>query len=95
MIPLLGVYYLLFNQNFRIMSNDIVNIYSDTELTVSHLKNVLAENGIESMIKNDFESGVSAGFVAGTVSSVDLYVLLKDEERARMVVEQFIQDLNK
>lgn len=94
MIPLLGVYNQLFNQNFRNM-NDIVNIYSDTELTVSHLKNVLAENGIESMIKNDFESGVSAGFVAGTVTSVDLYVMVKDEERARVLVEQFVRDLKK
>lgn len=94
MIPLLGVYNQLFNQNLRNM-NDIVNIYSDTELTVSHLKNVLAENGIESMIKNDFESGVSAGFVAGTVTSVDLYVMVKDEERARVLVEQFVRDLKK
>lgn len=94
MIPLLGVYNQLFNQNFRNM-NDIVNIYSDTELTVSHLKNVLSENGIESMIKNDFESGVSAGFVAGTVTSVDLYVMVKDEERARVLVEQFVRDLKK
>lgn len=84
----------MFNQNFRNM-NDIVNIYSDTELTVSHLKNVLSENGIESMIKNDFESGVSAGFVAGTVTSVDLYVMVKDEERARVLVEQFVRDLKK
>jgi hypothetical protein len=94
MIPLLGVYNQLFNQNLRNM-NDIVNIYSDTELTVSHLKNVLSENGIESMIKNDFESGVSAGFVAGTVTSVDLYVMVKDEERARVLVEQFVRDLKK
>ncbi|MBS2211674.1 DUF2007 domain-containing protein [Carboxylicivirga mesophila] len=74
---------------------DIVNIYSDTELTVSHLKNVLADKGIESMIKNDFESGVSAGFVAGTVTSVDLYVMAKDELRAREIVEQFVNELKR
>ncbi|WP_439181674.1 putative signal transducing protein [Carboxylicivirga taeanensis] len=74
---------------------DIVKIYTDTELTISHLKNVLADKGIESMVKNDFESGVSAGFVAGAVNSVDLYVLQKDELRAREVTEQFIRELNK
>ncbi len=90
MISLLGV----LNQKYSIMK-DIVNIYSDTELTVAHLKDVLAENGIEAMIKNDFESGVSAGFVAGSVTSVDLYVLAKDEARAREITEQFVSELKK
>ncbi|WP_430810642.1 MULTISPECIES: putative signal transducing protein [unclassified Carboxylicivirga] len=74
---------------------DIVNIYSDTELTVMHLKNVLADKGIEAMVKNDFQSGVSAGFVAGSATSVDLYVLLKDEVRARAIVETFVKELKK
>lgn len=94
MISLLGAYCTLSTNKFNVMT-DIVNIYSDTELTVSHLKNVLADKGIESMIKNDFESGVSAGFVAGTVTSVDLYVMAKDELRAREIVEQFVNELKR
>ncbi len=74
---------------------DLVNIYSDTELTVSHLKNILADNGIESMIKNDFESGVSAGFVAGSPSAVDLFVFAKDVNRAQEIIENFKNDLQK
>ncbi len=74
---------------------DIVNIYTDTELTVTHLKNVLADKGIESMVKNEYDSGLSAGFVAGTPTTVDLFVLAKDEVRARAIVEQFVNDLKK
>ncbi|WP_430814617.1 putative signal transducing protein [Carboxylicivirga sp. RSCT41] len=94
MIPLLGTYIYMFNLNQFIME-DLINIYSDTELTVSHLKNILADNGIESMIKNDFESGVSAGFVAGTPSSVDLFVFSKDAHRARPIVDKFLSELKK
>jgi len=74
---------------------NLVNVYSDTEITVTHLKEVLAENGIESMIKNDFESGVSAGFVAGIPTSIDLYVFAKDKEKATPIVQQFIEELKK
>lgn len=94
MIPLLGVYIHITNFKKWIME-DLVNIFSDTELTVSHLKNILANNGIESMIKNDFESGVSAGFVAGTQTSVDLYVFSKDEDMAKPLVDKFVSELQK
>jgi hypothetical protein len=94
MIPLLGTYIELLKLNKRAMS-DLVKIYSDTEITVTHLKNRLADNGIESMIKNDFESGVSAGFVAGAPNSVELYVMNKDLERAQAIIEQFKAELKK
>ncbi len=74
---------------------DLIHLFSDTELTVSHLKNTLADNGIESLIKNDYESGVSAGFVAGTQTSVDLYVFSKDAEKAQAIVDQFLSELKK
>ncbi|MBK3517473.1 putative signal transducing protein [Carboxylicivirga marina] len=74
---------------------DLINIYSDTELTVAHLKNALADNGIESMIKNDYESGVSAGFVAGTQTSVDLYIFSKDADIAQPIVDKFVSELKK
>lgn len=94
MIPLLGVYTTILTTKNKAM-DDLVRIFSDTELTVTHLKNLLADSGIESMVKNDFESGVSAGFVAGTTSTVDLYVLEKDLELARPVVEQLKKELKK
>ena len=55
----------------------------------------MADNGIESMIKNDYESGVSAGFVAGTQTSVDLYVFSKDVKKAQPIVDKFVIELKK
>jgi SRSO17 transposase len=74
---------------------DLTKIFTDTELTISHLKNILADNGIESMLRNDFESGVSAGFVAGAPNSVDLYVFSKDVAKAKPVVDKFVSELKK
>jgi len=95
MIPLLGTYAALAQLKTTVMNRDIVKVYTDTEITVTHLKNILAENNIESLLKNDYDSGVSAGFVAGTTSSVELYVFIKDQAQAEALVKRFIEDLQK
>lgn len=96
MIPLLGAFITLLNHKPNIMATqELINVFTDTEITIVHLKKILAENGIESLIKNDNESGVSAGFVAGTVTSVDLYIFAKDEEKARPIIENFVANLEK
>ena len=96
MIPLLGTYCTLSNLKMIIMSQEeLVKVYSDTEMTVTHLKKILDRSGIESLIKNDFESGISAGFVAGTTSSVELFVLVRDQKKAEAVIQQFIDELQK
>lgn len=70
-------------------TSDMVHVFSNTELTVTHLKNILEDNGITSLMRNDFESGNSAGFVGGTNTSVDLYVQKVDEEKAKPIIEEF------
>jgi len=96
MIPLLSVSMSLSNNKFTHMAKeDLVHIFRDTEMTVIHLKKILAENEIDSLVKNDFESGVSSGFVAGTPKSVDLYVFAHDQSKAEPLVEQFIKALKK
>ncbi len=70
-------------------SSDIVHVFSNTELTVMHLKNILEDNGISSLVRNDYESGNSAGFVGGTSTSIDLYIQKVDEERAMPIIDEF------
>ncbi len=70
-------------------TSDLVHIFCNTQLTVNHLKNILAENGITSLIKNDYESGNAAGFVAGTSANIDLYVQKVDGANAKDIVEKF------
>ncbi len=43
---------------------------------------LMDEAEIQSIIKNDFASGLIAGFVDGTASTVRLFVSSKDAERA-------------
>ncbi len=54
--------------------SNLIRVYSGSELTVNLLKDALANLGISSMIRNDFNSGVSAGFSGGVPSSIDLLI---------------------
>ncbi|MCU4163095.1 putative signal transducing protein [Carboxylicivirga caseinilyticus] len=76
-------------------TSDMVHVFSNTELTVTHLKNILEDNGITSLIRNDYESGNAAGFVGGTSTSVDLYIQKVDEEKALPIIEEFKTSLGK
>lgn len=55
-------------------NSNLIRVYSGTELTVNLLKDELEKFGISSMIRNDFNSGVSAGFSGGVPSSIDLFI---------------------
>jgi len=68
----------------------LVKIYSGTEVTVILLKGRLEEIGINSTVKNDYKSGVEAGFVGGVQSAVDLFIQLSDFERAEPIIRDFI-----
>jgi hypothetical protein len=54
-------------------NDNLVRIYTGTELTVNLLNTELEKVGISGIIQNDFESGTSAG-VAGNPSAIDLFI---------------------
>jgi len=70
-------------------NSNLIRVYSGTELTVNLLKDELAIFGISSMIQNDFNSGVSAGFSGGGPSSVDLFILELDLGKAESIISEF------
>jgi hypothetical protein len=67
----------------------LIRVYSGTELTVNLLKDELENLGISSMIRNDFNSGVSAGFSGGVPSSIDLLIQEFDFEKAEPIISEF------
>jgi hypothetical protein len=69
--------------------NNLIRIYSGTELTVNLLKDELEGFGIPSMIQNDFNSGVSAGFSGGVPSAIDLFIQERDLGKAEPIVSEF------
>lgn len=69
---------------------ELIMIYSGTEITALLLKEDLEQAGIFSIIRNDFLSGVMAGFSGGIPSNVDLYIEEQDLEMAKPIVNQFL-----
>jgi hypothetical protein len=70
-------------------NSNLIRVYSGTELTVNLLKDELEKFGISSMIQNDFNSGVSAGFSGGVPSSIDLFIQELDLEKAEPILSEF------
>lgn len=69
----------------------IIRVYTGTEVKVNLLKEELEKDGITSIIRNDFHSGVSAGFTGGVSSAIDLYVKESDRRKAESFIAEFIR----
>ncbi len=74
--------------------DNIIRVFTGAEVTVNLLKNELEKNEIYGIIQNDFNSGITAGFSAGTSSAVDLFIQEIDLKKAEPIISGFIQ-LNK
>lgn len=69
----------------------LVKAYTGTELTVMLLKTELEKAGIASVIRNDFQSGIRAGFSGRVPSAIDLYIQESDRDEATEVIELLVQ----
>ena len=67
-------------------SNPFVDFYSGTEVQVLHVKDLLQQEGIPSIIQNDFHSGNLGGFLGGTSSTVRLKVQKRDFEKSKILL---------
>ena len=72
--------------------NDLIRVFTGTEVLVYLLKERLKEVEISSLIKNDFQSGLTVGFISGVPSAVDLYIQESDLKEAEPIINEFIQD---
>ncbi len=70
-------------------NSNLIRVYSGTELTVNLLKDELDNLGIACMIRNDFNSGVSAGFSGGVPSAIDLFIQERDLDKAESILSEF------
>jgi hypothetical protein len=68
----------------------IVLIYTGDELTVERIRVNLEMKGISFIAKDGFQQGINAGFVGGTPSSIDLFVVESDLEKAIEIVNAII-----
>jgi hypothetical protein len=70
-------------------NSNLIRVYSGTELKVNLLKDELEKFGISSMIQNDFNSGVSAGFSGGVPSLLDLFIQELDLGKSEPILSEF------
>lgn len=68
----------------------IIEVYSSDKVTIYHLKKELSEQGVESMVKSNYESGLAAGFVGGSQSTYQLFVLEKDFDKAHDIIKNLV-----
>jgi len=71
--------------------DNLIRIYTGSEVLVIILKEQLEEIGISTLIKNDYQSGISVGFVASVPSAIDLYIQESDLTEAEPIINEFIQ----
>jgi hypothetical protein len=72
--------------------DELVRVFTCTELTCNLLKAELEKAGIPVMIRNEFQSAVAAGFGIGAPSAIDIYVAESNVEAAIPVIEGFLKD---
>lgn len=71
--------------------NDMIKVYTGHKVQVIYLKGMLKENGIEASIRDTFQTGISGGVMDGVPSALDVYVLESDLEKAKPIVDAFIE----
>jgi hypothetical protein len=75
-----------------IKKDGYVRLYSGSEIRVILLKGLLEDKGIQTIVQNEFQSGVYAGFPGGTGTTIRLKVHPSDLEKAQYILEDFIQN---
>lgn len=68
-------------------------VYTGSEVNVQHLQNLLNEKGIPNRTRNDFDSGLRAGFGGGLPGQVLLFAKTSHyDEAMRLARETFPED---
>ncbi|WP_423126643.1 putative signal transducing protein [Gaoshiqia sp. Z1-71] len=69
----------------------LVRVYTGSEISVLLLKGELENIGVSALIKNDFSSGIAAGFAGGVHSAIDLYIHESDFNEAEPFIQEFVR----
>jgi hypothetical protein len=74
------------------MDENIIKAFTGSEIEVILLQGELEENGISSLVRDGFSSGLRAGFYGGSPSAIELYIAESDQEKAEPIIREFIQN---
>ena len=69
-------------------ADELIHIYSGSFLNAQFVANVLDENSIKCMVKDDYQNSIIAGWVSpGSENSVRVFVAKKDVEAAKEAIK--------
>jgi len=72
--------------------DNLVRVFTGSEVSVILLKGELEKIGISVLIQNDYQAGNAVGFMGGTPSAIDLFIQESDLKEAEPIVNEFIQN---
>lgn len=67
-------------------------VYTGSFINVQYLQNILQDQDINSIKRDDFESGLRGGFGGGLPNQVQLFVKKKDVLLAKALIEKNVID---
>lgn len=70
-----------------------IRFFTGSLIEIQRLQLDLNEAGIASMVKNNFQSGLRAGFYGGSPELVELFIYEADEEKASSILASFKEDM--
>ena len=75
------------------MKEEHIKIFSGSPVIVRRLRQILKEEGIDSVYKNQDEIARIAGF-GGPMNLAELFILNIDFEKAKDVIEDYKEEIN-
>ncbi len=69
----------------------IVLVYTGSEVIIDRIRVNLEMEGINSIKKDGFRQGINAGFVGGTPSTIDLFVIETDFKKATEIINAIVE----
>ena len=70
-----------------------VRLFTGSLIEIQRLQLDLDDQQIPSMVKNNFQSGLRAGFYGGSPSQVELFIYEEDMEKAEGILEAFREEM--
>lgn len=71
------------------MDNEIKRVYSGSVVDAEFIGSVLADNGIQFLIRNFQEESLVAGWAAGVIQGdASVYVIEKDYDKAMLLLDE-------
>lgn len=75
-------------------NEDLKLLFTGSEINTNVLKEILEDNGIGCIIRNDMNSAKAAGFGIGFGSAAHVLVMEKNYDQAKVLLEEFQKSLD-